>query len=70
MRAEITAVLSAGQRPATMDRLLERGIDIAPFELSHLAFRVPEWDQDVHVRTLLERHARANSENVWNGRSH
>lgn len=50
------------------DRLLARGIDIAPFELSHLAFRVPEWDQYVHVRTLLERHASANSENVWNGR--
>ena len=27
------------------DRLATRGIDIAPFELSHLAFRVPEWDQ-------------------------
>jgi hypothetical protein len=26
------------------DRLLARGIDIAPFELSHLAYRVPEWD--------------------------
>jgi predicted metalloenzyme YecM len=50
------------------DRLLARGIDISPFELSHLAFRVPEWDQYVHVRTLLERHASANSENVWNGR--
>jgi len=25
------------------DRLLARGIDIVPFELSHLAFRVPEW---------------------------
>ena len=50
------------------DRLLVRGVDIAPFELSHLAFRVPEWDQYLHVRTLLERHARANSENVWNGR--
>jgi predicted metalloenzyme YecM len=50
------------------ERLLTRGIDIAPYELSHLAVRVPEWDQYVHVRTLLERHARANSENVWNGR--
>ena len=50
------------------DRLLARGIDIAPYELSHLAFRVPEWDQYVHVRTLLERHAIANRENVWNGR--
>jgi predicted metalloenzyme YecM len=50
------------------DRLLARGIDIAPYGLSHLCFRSPEWDQYVHVRTLLERHARANRENVWNGR--
>ena len=50
------------------DRLLTRGIDIAPYGLSHLCFRAPEWDQYVHVRTLLERHARANRENVWNGR--
>ena len=50
------------------DRLLARGIDISPYGLSHLAFRVPEWDQYVHVRTLLERHAVANRENVWNGR--
>ena len=27
------------------DRLAARGIDIAPYELSHLAVRVPEWDQ-------------------------
>ncbi|HEX2626484.1 MAG TPA: VOC family protein, partial [Candidatus Limnocylindrales bacterium] len=50
------------------DRLLARGIDIAPYALSHLCFRVPEWDQYVHVRTMLERHARANREGVWNGR--
>ena len=50
------------------DRLAARGIDIAPYELSHLAVRVPEWDQYVHLRTLLERHAVANRENVWNGR--
>ena len=50
------------------DRLLARGIDIRPYALSHLAFRVPEWDQYVHLRTLLERHATANAENVWNGR--
>ena len=49
-------------------RLLARGIDIRPYSLSHLAFRVPEWDQYVHLRTLLERHAIANAENVWNGR--
>jgi predicted metalloenzyme YecM len=50
------------------DRLLTRGIDIAPYQLSHLAYRVPEWDQYVRVRTQLERHAVANRENVWNGR--
>ena len=50
------------------DRLLTRGIDIAPYELSHVAYRVPEWDQYVRVRTQLERHAAANRENVWNGR--
>jgi predicted metalloenzyme YecM len=50
------------------DRLIARGIDIRPYPLSHLAFRVPEWDQYVHVRTLLERHATASNENVWNGR--
>jgi predicted metalloenzyme YecM len=55
---------------ATMqrDRLVARGIDIAPYPLSHLAVRVADWDLYVHQRTLLERHARANSENVWNGR--
>ena len=50
------------------DRLLARGIDIRPYPLSHVAVRVPEWDQYAHVRNLLERHAVANRENVWNGR--
>jgi predicted metalloenzyme YecM len=50
------------------DRLRTRGIDIAPYPLSHLAVRVADWDLYVHQRTLLERHARANRENVWNGR--
>lgn len=49
------------------DRLLARGIDVSPYGLSHLCFRVPEWDQYVHVRTLLERHARGNRESWWNG---
>ena len=49
-------------------RLLARGIDIRPYALSHLAVRVPEWDLYVHVRSMLERHAVANRENVWNGR--
>jgi len=50
------------------ERLLARGIDIRPYPLSHLAVRVPDWDQYVHLRTLLERHATANQEDVWNGR--
>ena len=50
------------------ERLLARGIDVRPYSLSHLAVRVREWDQYVHVRDLLERHAVANRENVWNGR--
>jgi predicted metalloenzyme YecM len=50
------------------DRLASRGIDIASYGLSHLAYRVPEWDLYLHVRELLERHAVANRENVWNGR--
>ncbi len=50
------------------DRLLARGIDIRPYPLSHLAVRVPDWDQYVHMRTLLERYATANLESVWNGR--
>ena len=49
-------------------RLLARGIDIRPYSLSHVAVRVPEWDEYVRVRNLLERHAVANHENVWNGR--
>src|SRR3954449_9648307 len=55
---------------ATMqrDRLLARGIDIAAYPLSHLAVRVADWDLYVHQRTLLERHAKSNRENVWNGR--
>ena len=57
-----------GVRRAAARPPAARGIDIAPYALSHLAFRVPEWDQYVHVRTLLERHAVANRENVWNGR--
>lgn len=50
------------------DRLQTRGIDIAPYSLSHIAVRVADWDLYVHQRTLLERHASANSENLWNGR--
>ncbi len=33
------------------DRLAARGIDIAPHEWSHLAVRVREWDQYVHLST-------------------
>ena len=50
------------------DRLVARGIDIGAYELSHLCYRVAEWDEYVRVRGLLERHAVANRENYWNGR--
>jgi predicted metalloenzyme YecM len=49
-------------------RLLDRGIDISSYSLSHLAVRVAEWDEYVRVRDQLEHHAVINSENVWNGR--
>jgi len=50
-------------------RLASLGIDITPYGLSHLAYRVPEWDEYVRLRGLIEqRHAVANYENVWNGR--
>ena len=50
------------------DRLADRGIDITLYPLSHLAVRVADWDLYLLQRTLLERHARANRESVWNGR--
>jgi predicted metalloenzyme YecM len=50
------------------DRLSARGIDIAPYALSHIAYRVAEWDEYLRVRGLLERHAVVGRENVWNGR--
>jgi predicted metalloenzyme YecM len=50
------------------DRLAQRGIDISEYELSHVCYRVAEWDDYVRVRGLLEGHALANRENVWNGR--
>src|SRR3954449_4550990 len=50
------------------DRLAARGIDISPYALSHVAYRVSEWDEYVRLRGLIERHAVANRENVWNGR--
>ena len=50
------------------DRLVARGIDIRQYQLSHLAFRVPEWDEYVHLRNRLEHHAVINREKVWNGR--
>jgi hypothetical protein len=34
------------------DRLIARGIDIAPYALSHLAVRVADWDLYVHQRTF------------------
>ena len=50
------------------DRLLSRGIDITRYALSHIAYRVAEWDEYVRVRGLLEARAVAGRENLWNGR--
>src|SRR4029079_14607173 len=50
------------------ERLAARGIDIAPYPLSHLAVRVADWDLYVHQRSLLERHASANTESLWKWR--
>src|SRR3954447_11637111 len=50
------------------DRLVTRGIDISSYELSHVCYRVAEWEEYVRVRGLLERHAVANREGFWNGR--
>jgi len=49
-------------------RLRARGIDISPYPLSHLAYRVGEYDRYLQVREQLERHASTNMENIWNGR--
>ena len=54
----------AGQK----ERLRARGIDISPYPLSHLAYRVADYDRYLQVRDQLERHAVANVENIWNGR--
>src|SRR5690348_17450222 len=70
MTDEIEAIIGDYRAFAAQqrDRLSARGIDISSYELSHLCYRVAEWDEYVRVRSLLERHAVANRENVWNGR--
>jgi predicted metalloenzyme YecM len=70
MADPIADIIGDYQAFATLqgDRLASRGIDITPYPLSHFAVRVADWDLYVLQRTLLERHASANSENVWNGR--
>ena len=50
------------------DRVAARGIDVTPYAVSHICYRVSEWDEYIRVRGLLERHATANRENFWNGR--
>jgi predicted metalloenzyme YecM len=50
------------------DRVAARGIDVTPYAVSHICYRVPEWDEYIRVRGLLERDAVANREAFWNGR--
>ena len=49
-------------------RLAGIGISIEGCRLSHFAFRTLTWGEYLDVRGALERSARANHENVWNGR--
>ena len=50
------------------DRVAALGIDVTAYAVSHICYRVPEWDEYIRVRGLLERHAFANREGFWNGR--
>lgn len=50
------------------ERLRELGIDIAGFDVSHLAFRTASLDEYLVVRDQLETLCSANVENRWNGR--
>lgn len=61
---EASAVFYAQQR----NRLGQLGIDVSGMAVSHLAVRVPTWRTYLAVRADLEEHAKANLENVWNGR--
>ncbi|MBI4928906.1 MAG: VOC family protein [Anaerolineae bacterium] len=49
-------------------RLLNMGIDIEGYEVSHLAFRTETLEDYLHVRKNLETVCLANVENTWNGR--
>ena len=50
------------------DRLLDLGIDIHGYELSHLAYRTETGDEYLRKRHEIEQHCSSNIENVWNGR--
>ena len=49
-------------------RLEQRNMDISGCPISHLAFRTGTFDEYLVLRDRIEDHARANVENVWNGR--
>lgn len=44
------------------------GINVSGFALSHFAYRTATRDDYVAKRDAIEKHCRANVENVWNGR--
>ena len=54
MSDAITDIIGDYQAFAGMqrDRLAVRGIDITPYQLSHLAVRVADWNLYVQQRTL------------------
>lgn len=51
-----------------VSRLAARGISVADFRVSHLAFRTESYEAYLSARTHLEARCSANVENVWNGR--
>lgn len=44
------------------------GINVVDVPVSHFAYRTKTFRDYVHVREEFEKHAKANQENVWNGR--
>jgi len=50
------------------DRCAALGIDVSTYGLSHIAVRCRTWDDYIRSRETLEHRAKANLENVWNGR--
>lgn len=49
-------------------RLMQLGIDISGYAISHLAYRTETYEEYLDLRDRIEQHCTSNIENVWNGR--